>query len=577
MIRSRAIAAPLLALAGFVALREVGGLEDESLRLLTNVVWTLFSGGAALSCVAAARATRASSSRRIWALMGAGSAAWFGGMVAWDYLELVAGQVAPFPSLADVGYLLSAFLYLLAIIELGTHSRWVSLNIHRATCLGFVLAGLITVVPAVLFQPLRDTTLDDGALFLAIVYPVLYLLVFLYGCIVFWLNSWRGRRPVVGLLVLAMGFNGIPAVFYARALLVGNYQTGVWIDYLWLLAFVFIHWAARTCVALEQGKRLARRPPTTAPPFGEVVIPALTAVVTVAALGASGAVSPPFDVLLMVSALGFGGLLALRDWSLARVNDALDASRRQAEDERGEIERQLFHLQKMEALGTLAGGIAHDLNNMLQPIGSAVQLASRKLPADSPVQRHLAIIGTSNARASALVRQILDFSRDQRRSGDIGLCSLRQVIEESVALLRASVPAHVAIQTRCEPVPPVLADCGQIGQVLMNLGSNAAKAVEANGGRTITFRLDRSDSAPWVRLVVSDDGCGMEESARNRIFEPYFTTRKVGEGSGLGMAIVRGIVIRHGGTIEVESAPGLGTSVTIRLPLPGSGAACVFS
>lgn len=571
MISSPSVAAALIAVAGFVAVREAGGLDEEPLRLLTNAAWTLFSAGSAVSCAMAARAMKSPSARRVWSLVAAGGAAWFGGMVVWNYLEHVAGQVAPFPSPADAGYLLSAFLYLLAIIELGAGSRWVGLNAHRATCMGFVLAGLVTLVPSILFHPLRDTALDEGALVIAIVYPVLYLLVFLYGCVVFWLNSWHGRRAVVGLLVIAMGFNGIPALFYARALLVEGYRTGTWIDYFWLLAFVFIHWAARYGVGIERGKRRVRRPTTTAPPFGEVMIPALTAVLTVAALGGSGAVSPPYDVLLTISALAFGGLLAVRDWSLARVNDALDASRRQAEEERAEIERQLHHLQKLEALGTLAGGIAHDLNNMLQPVASAVQLASRKLPVDSPVRHHLAIIGTSNARAAGLVRQILDFSCHHPRRGDIGPCSLSQAIEECVGLLRASVPAHVTIQTRCDPVPPVLADCGQIGQVLMNLASNAAKAVEANGGRTITFRLDRPDASPMARLVVSDDGCGMDEMARNRIFEPYFTTRMVGEGSGLGMPIVRGIVVRHGGTIDIESAPGLGTSVTIRLPLPESG------
>jgi PAS domain S-box-containing protein len=249
---------------------------------------------------------------------------------------------------------------------------------------------------------------------------------------------------------------------------------------------------------------------------------------------------------------------------------------RAVEQEREDFHRQLHHLQRLEALGTLAGGIAHDLNNILVPVRVLPALIKKRLGTESPELGRLQTIEDAAKRAVALVRQILDFSRKEGERKEEAL-NLDRLVEESLPLLRASIPATVRIQTDIKPVPAVLADDGQLHQVLMNLFTNAAQAIGSDHG-TITVSVDtvaasrfkslagRPGPSSYVRLVVRDDGPGMDDVTRRRLFEPFFTTKPVGEGTGLGLAVVHGIVTAHGGIIEVASKPGDGAAFTVLLP-----------
>ncbi|HUJ89166.1 MAG TPA: ATP-binding protein [Syntrophorhabdales bacterium] len=245
--------------------------------------------------------------------------------------------------------------------------------------------------------------------------------------------------------------------------------------------------------------------------------------------------------------------------------------------ERAKVEQQLLQAQKMEAVGTLAGGIAHDFNNVLAAMIGFSELAADEIPADSTAQHHLKRVHEAGLRARELVKQILAFSR--KSEGKRKQISLAPLIHETYALLRSSLPTTIqmplAITTGDDYV---LADSTQLQQVLMNLATNAADAMRKEGGQltiglsSVTFPrgslLPDPDMAPgtYVKLAVKDTGMGMTEDVRQRIFEPFFTTKEIGKGTGMGLAVVYGIVKSHGGAVTVESEVGQGSTFEVFLP-----------
>jgi PAS domain S-box-containing protein len=257
------------------------------------------------------------------------------------------------------------------------------------------------------------------------------------------------------------------------------------------------------------------------------------------------------------------------------VRDISD--RKRAEAERADLEAQLRQAQKLETIGTLAGGIAHDFNNILAAVIGYLHLALAELPPETPAHEYLLEVQRAAQRATDLARQILLFSRrtEQRRQ----LVLLDEIVEEALQLLRASLPTTIEIRRHVDPeIPPIEADPTQIHQVLMNLCTNAAHAMHGSGvlelGLTVTDLAPGQADAPatlgagrYVRLTVRDTGHGMDPGTMERIFEPFFTTKPPGEGTGLGLSVVHGIVAAHGGAIHVESAPGRGTTFTVYLPV----------
>jgi PAS domain S-box-containing protein len=242
-----------------------------------------------------------------------------------------------------------------------------------------------------------------------------------------------------------------------------------------------------------------------------------------------------------------------------------------------ELEAQLRHAQKMEALGTLAGGIAHDFNNILAAIVGYTELVQGAMPLASPVQPWVQHVLTASLRAKALVQQILTFSR--RTMAARTPVSLAAVLRETLPFLRALLPPTITLEAHLPPEgSEVLADVTQMHQLVMNLGANAGYAMRDTGGR-LEVRLEavEVDAAgaathpalrpgPYVRLTVRDTGSGIPPAVLGRMYEPFFTTKEVGQGTGLGLAVVHGIVESHGGAILVESPPGQGTTFMIYLP-----------
>jgi PAS domain S-box-containing protein len=245
--------------------------------------------------------------------------------------------------------------------------------------------------------------------------------------------------------------------------------------------------------------------------------------------------------------------------------------------ERRKLEEQFRHSQKMESIGTLAGGIAHDFNNILAAMNGYTELTLLKFKDNAELSGHLAVVAQAGKRATNLVRQILTFSR--REQSQRLPIRLRPVVEECIELLRATIPSTIQFDVSLSGnTPTVLADTNQIHQILMNLGTNAWHAMRDRPGR-LQIKLDkfvideayaatqsRLRPGVYTRVSVSDTGCGMDQATQRRIFEPFFTTKAPGEGTGLGLSVVYGIMESHDGAITVYSQPGEGTVFHLYFP-----------
>jgi signal transduction histidine kinase/CheY-like chemotaxis protein len=237
------------------------------------------------------------------------------------------------------------------------------------------------------------------------------------------------------------------------------------------------------------------------------------------------------------------------------------------------LERQLRHTQKMEAIGTLAGGVAHDFNNVLTPIMGYTEIIRLKLKkdgfGDSVVYDYLEEILKASKRAKSLVEQVLTFSRSIEKKAVLQY--MHPIVKEVMKLMRVTLPSTIVINEEVnDQCGRVLIDPVQIHQVLINLCTNAAHAMDGRHG-LLTVKLDKVtpsvDGRDWLELTVADTGSGIEAQFLDRIFEPYFSTKEKTSGTGMGLAMVHGIVSRQGGNIKVESTIGEGSVFRVYLPI----------
>ena len=260
---------------------------------------------------------------------------------------------------------------------------------------------------------------------------------------------------------------------------------------------------------------------------------------------------------------------------LVTIADITD--RVQAEEQKTRLEVRLLQAQKMEAIGSLAGGIAHDLNNILFPISGLSEMLLDEIPPDNPAHESIEQIHKSAIRGSELVKQILAFSR-QSKPQKLPI-RIQSVLKEVLKLVRSTIPANIEIKSH------INADCGlvsadptQVHQIAMNLITNANHAVEAKGGAIdieLKERVFEKDDlhdilmkpGKYACITISDTGIGIDQTVIDKIFDPYFTTKEQGKGTGLGLSVVHGIVKEHDGDIRVYSEIGKGTAFHVYLPL----------
>ncbi len=278
------------------------------------------------------------------------------------------------------------------------------------------------------------------------------------------------------------------------------------------------------------------------------------------------------------------------DWSITTIHDVKNndigtvsiardiTEKKQTEEAKSNLQKQLMRAQKLETIGTMAGGVAHDFNNILTPILGYADMASAKLPDYHPVNKDLKEIYRAANRARDLVQQILTFSRNTAKEKQP--LNLQSIVKEALKLLRSSIPSTIEIRQHIDnDCPKILADASQMHQIIVNLCVNAAQAMEFKAGimdvalnsvnvdDETAHRYPNLKKQSYVRLAVSDNGCGMNEDTLNRIFEPFFTTKEVDKGTGMGLSVVHGIVKTHHGEIIVDSNPGTGSTFAVYLPV----------
>ena len=254
------------------------------------------------------------------------------------------------------------------------------------------------------------------------------------------------------------------------------------------------------------------------------------------------------------------------------------SERKEAEKQRIKMEAQMREAQKMESLGILAGGIAHDFNNILSALLGYSELAQLECPVDSNLKNYVSEISKAGHRAKELVQQILLFSRQGR--SEKSPIDVSRVVDEALKLIKATLPANIEFLRNISPhLAPVFANETQIHQIVMNLCTNAYHAMKPTAGMldvsltAVNIPDQEAQSHPamnpgsYLKLSIGDNGCGIPPDIRNRIFEPYFTTKPTGEGTGLGLSTVHGIVKDHGGCIKVYSEAGVGTTFHVFLPV----------
>ncbi len=252
------------------------------------------------------------------------------------------------------------------------------------------------------------------------------------------------------------------------------------------------------------------------------------------------------------------------------------SEQRRAEEERRNLEDQLRRAQKMEAIGTLAGGIAHDFNNILSAIMGYAELSQISLSEENKVSGYLSEIHRAANRAAELTRQILTFSRQTDHK--LKPVIVNVIVKEVLKLIRATLPATIEIKQEIKSDALVSGTPSQIHQILMNLCTNAGYAMQEEGGvltvkltdikvdDNVMYRSKGLTPGPYLNLTVSDTGHGIASDMLDRVFDPFFTTKERGKGTGMGLAVVHGIVKSYGGTIYVKSKPGQGSVFTVLLP-----------
>jgi signal transduction histidine kinase len=508
-----------------------------------DVLWLVGALLSALAFAWAARRPENAHLRRPFACFALAGLVWGAGQAAWTYQELVQGIDATELALADVGFW-SSLLFQAAGLLLWPRDRLVW---RLGTALDLTLIAGVALLLGFEFmlKPLLGRELDPLNAFQASVYPLADVL--LLGCVVsaLLLDHWRDRRRLElvagGLLLIMVGDAGY-------AYLGDAYATGSALDPFWAVGFVVVGLAA--LAPAQWGERpgwISERVLAIAPSAALVLV-------TLFGIGIAVAGREPLETPERIAVFVLVLLLAVRQGQTQlRLLDQMDEQRR--------LEQQLLHAQKLEAIGRLAGGVAHDFNNLLTAIDGYSELAQLQLDEGHPARSDIDEVRRAAKRAAELTRQLLAFSRRQVLA--LHVVDLNDVVGGAERMLRRLIGDDVELRTALAETPAVVrADPGQLEQIVTNLVLNSRDAMPGGG----TVHIETVVDGDSVVLTVRDEGTGMDEATIERVFEPFFTTKEPGKGTGLGLAMVHGIVAQSSAAIRVESAPGRGATFEIRFP-----------
>lgn len=561
----------LFGLAAYLALMAAGYVVLEPggwpLHLWANLFWTASALIAAAKLSRTANACREPHRRKAWRWFALGCAFWFGGMLIWDWRELVQQVYTPFPDYSDFGFDLFVPCFVAGFFYYGANTKSQEMTLLKIGDLGVVLCVIIIASVAVLHDPIEN--LQESRLYLiaALAYPVIHVSALIFGLIIFWRHEWGSERTPLALLLVGLAVMTATVLVYAGTLLTKSFEAGRWIDLFWNLTFCIFYWAAEEeqLIPIEQ-RTHAMKPlkPIGPGPF-EAFVPAVSVLVLLWTVFAfPWQLNERWGSLMLLVSVFLAGFLGVREWSRQRVQANFQEQRRQ-------LERELLEAQRLESLGLMAGTVAHDFNNLLFTIRGYSELVAGQVEKGSHADAALEKVLTATTRASELVRQLLAYAG--RDTHEAQFVVLNKLVEDTVSLVQPKLSPKAEVVLKLEPqLPPALIDTVQMGQVVMNLIINASDAlVDGQGRIEIRTALVNEAGEERILLQVSDTGRGMNAETRARIFEPFFTTKE--DGRGLGLAAVQGIVRRHDGVLVSSSELGRGSTFRVILPRPAPRAA----
>ncbi|HKQ84387.1 MAG TPA: ATP-binding protein [Steroidobacteraceae bacterium] len=569
LIASILASSGVLIVAAFVAARFAS--DPTQADYLDDVHWTIgYLVGALLGWMGYARANDKNRNARRWFALGLTASAL--GQISWDIQELL--RWYPYPAPSDLLFLLFGPCCAYGLLCTVRDQR-------GPLTLDFILdvaMFVIAILAITLALYLPQAPVGPAAVAVLVAYPCTMLIA-----------------PCV-MLVMAPTLKVLPrltSLMFPLALLVNAAMWMQWIyfaqqDVLLQNTWLYLVFSL-VVVLLGYGAYCWDVESSTDPAWERRCEAILRMMPLVAVKGAAISIglawwlpniSHGISLLIYASAAVVLALAVTRQSLLLLEHDrrvAAEKQVREGEEARARLEAQLRQSQKLEAIGTLASGIAHDFNNLLSAILGNVELAVHDTEPASPARTSLGEIRKAGLRARDLIRRIVAFARPQE--ANTRPLQLAAIVEEALQLVRVTLPATVKVKADLHiEAPPVMVDSAQIEQVVFNLCTNAYQAMPNHVGCidvSLSVRdVDATAAAPdaalragrYVCLRVADTGVGMSPETVHRIFEPFFTTKPSGEGSGLGLSIVHGIVRAHGGVINVESAPGRGTSFHVFLP-----------
>jgi signal transduction histidine kinase/CheY-like chemotaxis protein len=548
------VAVTLVLLALLQGVASVSGLfdvlEGSTHRLLydTTIVASAF--------LLAARVVFVRQQRLAWGFVAAGLACWAAGDLSYTLIGQGAGD-GSYPSVSDVLFVACFPFFTIGLIALAREN----LRGHtRLILLDGLTAALATtsLALALLYGPATQLIAGnhESAYAPTLAYPVcdFLLLAFAVGALAMSASVWR--RTWV-LLAAGWALAGVGDMIHVYDAVAGGYHFGSSYDFVWPLATVLIAWA---------GWQVADGAPAAPIRFGPVfAFPSLFA------LPALGVLVYDHYARVGLAALAFATATIVMVF--ARVGIALRQLGVAHEAQLRVRERDAQAL-RLESLGQLAGGVAHDFNNLLAVILNYSHFLATSMPEGDERRADAEEIGRTAERAATLAHQLLLFSRRGMSRPEV--VDIAQALKSLETMVRATVRESIQLQIfAVNNLPPVSVGAGQFDQIVLNLAVNARDAMQGDGrlsifadevrGETLPAELQLAPG-PYVRITVRDTGAGMSEQVRDRAFEPFFSTKSAGHGTGLGLATVYGIVEHAGGTVELRSREGAGTSVLVYLP-----------
>lgn len=559
----------VFALTAYLALMAAGYVVLEpgswALHFWANLFWTLSALLAGLKCLHTARRCEAAHRRRAWRWFGIGCLFWFGGMLIWDWRELVQQIYTPFPDYSDIGFDLLVPCFIAGFFHYGARTRSQEMTLLKFGDLGVVLCVLIIASVAVLHDPIENMQVGTLYLLAALAYPILHVSALVFGLIVFWRHQWGAERTPLAILLVGFAVLTATILVYTNTLLNRTFEAGRWIDLFWNLNFCLFFWAAEEEELLAFASSGESEEETPGPGAFEAFVPAVSVLVLLWAVFAfPWNLDERWGTLMIFVSFVLAGFLAVREWSRQRVQA-------KSAEERRLLERELFEAQRLESLGLMAGSVAHDFNNLLFSIKGYSMLVADQLEPGTRAHDALENVRAATDRAGELVGQLLAYAG--RDSHEARFVDLNELIEETLEIVRPKLSPDAQVVVELDTgLPRVMVDPVQMGQVLMNLMLNASDAlIDGRGRIEIRTGITREGGREQLLLEVSDSGRGMSAETRSRIFEPFYSTKTAGR--GLGLAAVQGIIRRHDGELRTHSQLGRGSSFIVLLPKPAPRAA----